>query len=96
MDLLEDLLGLGGNRDNRRRGDSGILDGISDTIRGLSKWIIGCGCLLIAALIAGIIFLLTGIIEAGEGFVVVLIVIGAIIAAIASIIRLSIGDRYSG
>jgi hypothetical protein len=95
MDLLEELLGLRGNR-GRRRDSGGIGDNISDTLRGISKWIIGCGCLLVAGLIAGIVLLLAGVIEAGEEFVVILIIIGAIIAAIASIIRNSIADRYSG
>jgi hypothetical protein len=95
MDLLEELLGLRGKQ-RGKRDNGGIGDDISDTLRGISRWIIGCGCLLVAGFIALIVLLLAGVIEAGEEFVVVLIIIGAIIAAIASIIRNSLADRYSG
>jgi hypothetical protein len=95
MDLLEELLGLRGKNRGRRR-DDGIVDNISDTVRGITKWIIGCGCLLVAGFIALIVLMLAGVIDAGEEFVVILIIIGAIIAAIASIVRNSIADRYSG
>lgn len=82
MDLLETLLG----RDSRRRRDE--LPGILGLF---SRWIVGCGCILLAIVIGGLILLLAGIISFGEDAVTVIIVVVTIIVAIASLIRTSLG-----
>jgi hypothetical protein len=82
MDLLDMLRGGG----SRRRRDE--LPGIFGL---LSRWLVGCGCLLLAAVIGGLILLLAGIISFGEDAVTVIIVVVTIIVAIASLIRSSLG-----
>jgi hypothetical protein len=82
MDLLDLLLGRGSKR--RREELPGIL-GL------LSRWLVGCGCLLLAAVVAGLILLLAGIISFGQNAVTVVIVVITIIVAIASLIRSSLG-----
>jgi hypothetical protein len=82
MDLLEMLLG----RDRKRRGEQ--LPGI---LGALSRWIVGCGCLLVAVLVAGMALLLFGVISFGDQAVTVIVVFVTIIVAIASLIRSSMG-----
>jgi hypothetical protein len=83
MDFLDLLLG----RDNKRRREN--LPGI---LGAISRWLVGCGCLLLAAVIGGIILLLAGIINfGGQNTVTVIIVVVTIIVAIASLIRSSMG-----
>ena len=82
MDFLDLLLGRGGKR--RRQELPGIL-------RLASRWLVGCGCLLLAAVIGGVILLLAGIISFGEDAATVIIVVVTIIVAIASLIRSSLG-----
>jgi hypothetical protein len=84
MDLLDML--LGGN--NNKRGRDNDLPGVFGT---LSRWLVGCGCLLLAAVIGGLILLLAGIISFGEDAMTVIIVVITIIVAIASLIRTSLG-----
>ncbi|RPI93019.1 MAG: hypothetical protein EHM39_13160 [Chloroflexi bacterium] len=84
MDILDLLLG-GSNR--RRRRD----DGISGLVGNLSRWILGCGCILVAVVVVGLIALLAGIISFGEDAVTVIIVVLTIIVAVASLIRTSLG-----
>jgi hypothetical protein len=82
MDLLDMLLGKGSKR--RRQELPGIFGLVS-------RWLVGCGCLLLAAVIAGLILLLAGIISFGEDAMTVIIVVITIIVAIASLIRSSMG-----
>ena len=83
MDFLDLLLGREGKR--RREELPGILGLVS-------RWMIGCGCLLLAAVIGGVILLLAGIISfGGQNTVSVIIVVVTIIVAIASLIRSSMG-----
>jgi hypothetical protein len=83
MDFLDLLLG----RDKKRRREE--LPGILGTI---SRWLVGCGCLMLAAVIGGVILLLAGIINfGGQNAVTVIIVVVTIIVAIASLIRSSMG-----
>jgi len=86
MDLLELLLGRGRSRGRSRGGEE--LTGI---LGALSRWIFGCGCLLVAAVIAGLILLLAGVVSFGEDAMTVIIVVATIIVAIASLIRTSLG-----
>jgi hypothetical protein len=82
MDLLDLLLGKGSK--SRRQELPGIL--------GLfSRWLVWCGCLLLAAVVGGMILLLAGIISFGQDAVTVIIVVLTIIVAIASLIRSSLG-----
>jgi hypothetical protein len=83
MNILEDLL-LGRQRRTRREPLPGF-------IGALSKWIVGCGCLLVAAAIAGVILLMAGIISVSESAMTYVVVIATIIVAIASLIRTSAG-----
>jgi hypothetical protein len=81
MDFLDMLLGREGKR--RRQELPGILGLVS-------RWMIGCGCLVLAAVIGGAILLLAGIINfGGQNAVTVIIVVVTIIVAIASLIRSS-------
>lgn len=81
MDFIENILGI------RDRGDS-----ITGLIRGLSRWVIGCGCLLIVGVIALIIALLTSIVTLGDQAIMIIVVFGTIIVAVISLIRSSL-DR---
>lgn len=83
MNLIETLLG-GGKRRQQREELPGIL-GV------FSKWIVGCSCLLVAAVVAGVIMLLAGIISFGQDAMTVIIVVATIIVALASLIRTSLG-----
>jgi hypothetical protein len=82
MDFLDLLLGREGKR--RREELPGILGAIS-------RWLVGCGCLMLAAVIGGVILLLAGIISFGQDAATVIIVVITIIVAIASLIRSSLG-----
>jgi hypothetical protein len=82
MDFLDLLLGREGRR--RREELPGIL-GL------LSRWLVGCGCLMLAAVIGGVVLLLAGIISFGQDAATVIIVVITIIVAIASLIRSSLG-----
>jgi hypothetical protein len=83
MNILEDIL-LGRGRRQRRE----ELPGFVGT---LSKWIAGCGCLLVAAVVAGLILLMAGIISVSQNAMTIIVVIATIIVAIASLIRTSLG-----
>jgi len=94
---MEDLLDLIlGGRNRRRRRESGIGDEISDTISGVTKFLIGCGCILVAVIVAGIILLVGGVITLGDQAIVVLVIVGMIIVAVASLIRSTLVDRFPG
>ncbi|NDJ76769.1 MAG: hypothetical protein GYB65_10965 [Chloroflexi bacterium] len=81
MDFIENLLGI-------ERTDS-----VTDLVQNLWRWILGCGCLIVIAIGGLIALLVGGVISFGDQAVVVIIVIGAIIAAVFSLIRSSIGGR---
>ncbi|HEX3052617.1 MAG TPA: hypothetical protein VHP83_18295 [Aggregatilineaceae bacterium] len=85
MDLLERLLGLGENRGRGKK--QGLGDDISETVGNISRWILGCGCLLIAGVILLGVLLVAGVINFGDQAVLVIIVFATIIVAIASLIR---------
>lgn len=76
MEFLEGLFGRDKGRDN-----------VSGIIRSLSRWVIGCGCLLVLVIVGTIAALVGGIISFGESAVTVIIVAVMIIVAIASLIR---------
>jgi hypothetical protein len=82
MDLLDMLLG---------RGNRGRRDELPGILGLFSRWIVGCGCILLAIVIGGLILLLAGIVSFGEDAVTVVIVVVTIIVAIASLIRTSLG-----
>ncbi len=82
MDVLERLLGV----NQRRQRDE--LPGILGLV---SKWLVGCSCLLVGAVVAGLVLLLAGIISFGDDAVTVIIVVATIIVAVASLIRTSLG-----
>jgi hypothetical protein len=83
MDFLDLLLGKGGKR--RREELPGILGLVS-------RWMVGCGCLMVAVVIGGVLLLLAGIINfGGQNAVTVIIVVVTIVVAIASLIRSSMG-----
>ncbi len=74
MDFLESLLGL-----NDRRGDFDF----ADLIRMFSRWILGCGCVIVLG-IGGLIYWLS---LQGENIFTVGVVIVTMIVAVASLIR---------
>jgi len=76
VDFLEGLFG-------RDRGG----DTIGDTIRSLSRWIVGCGCLLVLVIVGAIAAVVGGVITFGESAVTVLIVAGMIVVALVSLVR---------
>jgi hypothetical protein len=80
VELLDFLLG----RKNRR-------DGITETIGTVSRWILGCGCMLVLLTVGGIVAVLGGIISFGQDPMTVLIVFVTIIVAVISLIRSSLG-----
>ena len=82
MDLLDMVLG---------RGKRGRRDELPGILGLASRWLVGCGCLLLAAVIGGVILLLAGLISFGEDAATVIIVVVTIIVAIASLIRSSLG-----
>ena len=82
MDILERMLGM--NERRQRSELPGILGAIS-------KWLVGCSCLLVGAVVAGLVLLLAGVISFGEDAVTIIIVVVTIIVAIASLIRTSLG-----
>lgn len=82
MDILERLLGM---NERRQRSE---LPGLLGT---LSRWLVGCSCLLVGAVVAGLVLLLAGVISFGEDAVTVIIVMATIIVAVASLIRTSLG-----
>lgn len=76
MDFLEGLFGRDRGRDN-----------VSGIVRSFSRWIIGCGCLLVLLIIGAIAAVVGGIISFGESAVTVIIVFVMVIVAIASLVR---------
>lgn len=82
MDFIERLLGIDG------RGDS-----ITDIIRGISRWILGCGCIIVLLIIGGVVMLVSGMITLDSHAMSVILVVGTIIVAVASLIRTSIEGR---
>jgi hypothetical protein len=76
VDFIEGLFGGDRGRDN-----------VGGIIRSFSRWIIGCGCLLVLLIVGVIAAVLGGIINFGESAVTVIIVFVMIIVAIASLIR---------
>jgi hypothetical protein len=83
MNLIETLLG-GGKKQRQRQELPGILG-------AFSKWIVGCSCLLVGAIVAAVIMLLAGIISFGQDAMTVIIVVATIVVALASLIRTSTG-----
>jgi hypothetical protein len=83
MNLVEMILGGGKKRREREQ-----LPGI---MGAFSKWIVGCSCLLVGAVVAAVIMLLAGIISFGQDAMTVIIVVATIVVALASLIRTSMG-----
>lgn len=79
MELLEALLG----RDDRRNDFD-----FADLIRMFSRWIIGCGCLILVLIIAAGYW----VVNQGEDVITVGVVIATMLVAIASLIRSSVGQ----
>jgi hypothetical protein len=85
VEFLDLLLG----RDKQRTDD-----GIPGLIKGFSRWIIGCGCMVLMLIIAGIVLLAAGTIQLSEQAVLIVIVFITILVAVASLIRSSLGGHY--
>jgi hypothetical protein len=79
MEILDMLLG----RDKKK--SDGFLEGL---LRSFGKWVVGCGCLAIAGLVAALAFLLATV---GNQALSVILVVATIVVAIASLIRTSLG-----
>ncbi len=77
LDLLEALLGRERNR----------VDGLFDRFGRFSRWIIGCGCLLVVAIATGVALLIAGVVQLGEEAVPLVLVGIVMIAAVVSLIR---------
>ena len=81
MELLESLLGI-------NEGDRGI-DNIFELIGGLSRWILGCGCLLILGFIALVGALAVSVDAYGDDVMGIVVVVVMGIVATVSLIRTS-------
>ncbi len=79
MDLLEVLF----RRDDRRSNFD-----FADLIRMFSRWIMGCGCLILILIVAAGYW----VVNQGEDVITVGVVIATMIVAIASLIRSSFGQ----
>jgi hypothetical protein len=92
FDLLENLLG-GGDRKGRRN-QAGLDDEIGGILRGVTRWIIGCGCFLILAVvvITGIVLVSVG--EFGDEALVIVVLAVMTIMGIISLARLSLAGRF--
>lgn len=77
MDLLDILLG----RDRPR--DSGLLDRIGS----YSRWIIGCGCILVLAVAAGVALLVAGVVQLGDQIIPLALLVVVVIVAVISLVR---------
>lgn len=77
LDLLEGLLGRERNRANS----------LFDRFGRYSRWIFGCGCLLIVAIATGAALLIAGVVQLGEEAVPLALVAVVMIAAVVSLIR---------
>lgn len=73
MEILETLLG------GSRRG-SGLTG-------RFSRWIVSCGCVLVAAIMLGVALLIVGVLRIGTDSANILMVVLMIIVAVASLIR---------
>lgn len=78
MDILQSLLGRSDRRDN--------FD-FADLIKMFSRWIFGCGCLLVVLIVAAAFW----VVDQGESAITVLVVVITMIVAVASLIRSSMG-----
>ena len=84
-DLIEVLLG----RVNKKDGNDGLFDGLGGLVGRFSRLLMGCGCLLVLAIAAGIAALLGGVVSVGGDPVTVVVVVVTIIVAVISLIRSS-------
>lgn len=75
---------LGGLLNSRRRGGN---NDFFDTLRGASRWILGCGCALVLLFALLIILIIGGAIQLGEDALTVGVVLVMIVVAIVSLIR---------
>jgi len=97
MDILEELLGLRDRRRQSRRGSDDVVDNLFDTVGGLVKWLLGCGCALVVALVGGIVILVAaGIVNSAEEVILIVIVAATIIAAMISLARITLSSRFPG
>lgn len=78
MEILEILLG------RQALSSRGILG-------GATRWVVGCGCLMLVVAVAGIVLLIAGIINFGESALTVIMVFAMIVVAVISMIRSSLG-----
>jgi len=78
VEILETLLGR-----NDRRDDFDF----ADLIKMFSRWIFGCGCLAVVAIVAAAFW----VVNQGENAITVLVVVITMIVAVASLIRSSMG-----
>jgi hypothetical protein len=91
FDLLENLLG---GRDRRRRDAPGLDDEIGGLLRGVTRWIIGCGCLLILAVVVVTGVVLVSVGEFGDEALVIVVLAVMTIMGIISLARLSLAGRF--
>jgi uncharacterized membrane protein len=82
MDFIEMLLG----RDTNKR-----IDDLGDVIGSGMKWLLRCGCLLLALIIGGVMLIIFGVVQLGENGVTTVIIIITMIVAVASLMRASLG-----
>ncbi len=81
MDFIGSILGWGG----RSRGG----DGITGIVKGVSRWIIGCGCTLVLLVILGIFLIIFGFVALSDRQITLIMVFGTMLVAIVSLIRTS-------
>jgi hypothetical protein len=93
FDLLEGLLG---DRNRRRRRDEGLGEGIANTIAGVGRWVIGCGCLLILVVVGITVAVLVSVGEFGNEALVVIVLAAMTVMGIISLARLSLSGRFPG
>lgn len=71
---------------NSRRKRGGSND-FFDTLRGASRWILGCGCALVLLFVLLVILIVGGAIQLGEDALTIGVVLVMIVVAIVSLIR---------
>jgi len=79
VDLLGEILGSR----SRRGGNNDFFD----TLRGASRWIVGCGCALVLGIILIIVLIVGGAIQLGGDALTVGVVLVMIVVAIISLFR---------
>ncbi len=67
------------------------IDDLGDVVGMGMKWLVRCGCLLLALIIGLILLLIFGVVQLGANGPTTIVIIITMIVAVASLIRSSLG-----